>query len=403
MLKTQPRRILVLAPQPFYQDRGTPIALRHVLEALSLLGYEADVLTFPVGANVELPGIRLLRVKNRFGIRQVPIGFSVRKLILDLELAIALRRLLQRSASDYLGIHAVEESAFLAIILGQRHGLPVVYDMQSILTEQLRQRWLFRLPVVRRMLRFCERWLLNRAELVVCSAGLAHHVQRVAPKAKVREWWFPVAFGSKTADQVAALRRELRIAPGMPVVVYSGTFERYQGLPQLLHAIPLVRAELPGVVFVLVGRDGAAGEIVAREAEQRGLLGHGVHLLPRQPRAHIATFLALADVLVSPRNEGGNLPLKIYDYLAAGRPIVATDLPVHKPALSPERAVLVGVTPALIAQGIVSVLRDPARAASLARAAQAYAREHLGQEMFVRWIDALYRELGTYARDGASG
>src|SRR5688500_4447181 len=107
MVESQPRRILVLAPQPFYQDRGTPIALRHVLEALSLLEYEADVLTFPVGVDVALPGVRLLRLKNRFRIRHVPIGFSIRKLILDLELAIALRRLLQRSAADYMAIHAV--------------------------------------------------------------------------------------------------------------------------------------------------------------------------------------------------------------------------------------------------------------------------------------------------------
>lgn len=402
MIKPRSRRILILAPQPFYEDRGTPIALRHVLEALSKVGYQADVLTFPVGADVDIPGIRLLRLKNRFGIRHVPIGFSIRKLVLDLEMALALRRLLQRSASEYVGIHAVEEAAFLAVLFGRRHGLPVVYDMQSSLPEQLRQRWQFRSRPVQWLLRCCERWLLNRAKLVVCSAGLAQHVQQVTPQEKVREWWFPVGFGSD-GDEVAALRTELRIAPGTPVVVYSGTFETYQGISTLLQAIPSVRAEVPGVAFVLVGRDGTAGETVLREAHQRGLLGDGVHLVPRQPRAQIASFLALADVLVSPRCTGGNLPLKIYDYLAAGRPIVATDLPVHKPALSAERAVLVESTPATIAQGIVAVLRDPVRAASLGRTAQAYARQHLGQEMFVRWIDTLYHDLDGYARASAPG
>jgi glycosyltransferase involved in cell wall biosynthesis len=402
MFKPRPKRILVLAPQPFYEDRGTPIALRHVLEAISQLGYQADVLTFPVGADVDLPGIRLIRVKNRFSIRHVPIGFSLRKLFLDVEMAIALRRLLKQSASDYVGIHAVEEAAFLAVLLGRRYRLPVVYDMQSSLPEQLRQRWQFRSRPVQSVLRFCERWLLNQAKLVVCSAGLAHHVQRARPQETVREWWFPVGFGSD-GEEVAALRRELHIAPGTPVVVYSGTFETYQGLSTLLQAIPSVRAEVPGVAFVLVGRDGSAGDTLVREAHERGLLGNGVHLLPRQPRAQMGAFLALADVLVSPRCKGGNLPLKIYDYLAAGRPIVATDLPVHKPALSAERALLVGATPAQIAQGIVAVLRDPARAASLGSTAQAYARQNLGQEMFVRWIDGLYHELGTYARAGARG
>ena len=49
------RRVLVVAPQPFYQDRGTPIALRQVLQAGSELGYRMDLLTFPLGAEVPLP------------------------------------------------------------------------------------------------------------------------------------------------------------------------------------------------------------------------------------------------------------------------------------------------------------------------------------------------------------
>jgi glycosyltransferase involved in cell wall biosynthesis len=401
MLKPYARRVLVLAPQPFYQDRGTPIALLHVLSALSQRGIGADVLTFPGGVDVDLPGIRLLRVKNRFGFRHVPIGFSIRKLLLDVELALELRRLLRHSASEYIGIHALEESAFLAVLLGRRSGLPVVYDMQSSLPEQLQSRWQFRLPPIQQAMRACERWLLNRVQLVVCSAGLLNRVRSTAPSAKVREWWFPVRFGPNSPEVARALRQELKIPGSAPVVVYSGTFEAYQGLPDLLRAIPLVRQQVPGVVFVLVGRNGPSGDPVVQVANELGLLGNGVlHLVPRQPRASIAGYLAMADVLVSPRSACGNMPLKIYEYLASGRPIVATDLPVHRPALEPDRAVLVPPTPEQLATGIVSVLRDATGAATLARAAQAYAREHLGEDMFVRWIDALYRELSALARNG---
>ncbi len=68
------QRILVVAPQPFYGDRGTPIALRKVLEALSQLAYQVDVLTFPVGCSPEIPGVRYFRVANPLRIRAVPIG-----------------------------------------------------------------------------------------------------------------------------------------------------------------------------------------------------------------------------------------------------------------------------------------------------------------------------------------
>ena len=396
-------RILVLAPQPFYQDRGTPIALRHVLEAWSRLGYQADVLTFPVGADIDLPGIRIERLTNPFQIRQVPIGFSLRKVLLDVQMAAALRRRLKLRAADYVCIHAVEEAAFLGVYFGRRYGLPVIYDMQSSMPEQMRSRWPFRGPLVQGVLRWFERWLLERASLVLCSAGLAHHVQGSAPAAHVREWWFPVRNDDAPAEHVAALRRELQIPNDAPVVVYSGTFEPYQGLLNLLKAIPTVRTRVPGTVFILVGREGEAGEAVAREAGGLGLLGDGVHLLARQPRARMTTFLALADVLVSPRSEGTNLPLKIYDYLASGRAIVATDLPVHRPVLDKARAVLVGPTSHQLADGVAELLQDAPRRIRLAKQAQAYAQIHLGEESFVRWIGGLYGELAGNGHIAGNG
>ncbi len=127
--------ILLLAPQPFYEDRGTPIAVRQVLEALSDLGYPVDVVTYLVGRSLELRGVRYFRVANPCGIRHVPIGFSARKLLLDSFLIpAAWKRLRERS---YRAIHAVEEAAFPAVELGRRYGVPVVYDMQSCLPEQL--------------------------------------------------------------------------------------------------------------------------------------------------------------------------------------------------------------------------------------------------------------------------
>jgi glycosyltransferase involved in cell wall biosynthesis len=75
--------------------------------------------------------------------------------------------------------------------------------------------------------------------------------------------------------------------------------------------------------------------------------------------------MELADVLLSPRIEGANTPLKIYSYLTSGKPIVATDLPTHRQVLSPEIAKLVPADPAALAEGILEILTDPVRARSL--------------------------------------
>jgi glycosyltransferase involved in cell wall biosynthesis len=383
--------VLVVAPQPFYEDRGTPIAVCQLLQALSQLAYEIDLLTFPVGSTLEIPRVRYFRVANPFGVRQVPIGLSLAKLLLDVTLVTELTRRLS-SNDGYSCIHAVEEAAFPAVLLGRRFRIPVIYDMQSSLPEQLACHLAFRNPLAQKALRGLEGWLLRQADSVVSSSGLAERVRALAPTANLHEWQYAGALPAAHPQEAAELRAELGIAPERPVVLYSGTFETYQGLPELLAAIPRVCAEVPEATFVLVGANESGGTSVQRA--HAGLIRDGcLRVVKRQPRERIPRFLALADVLVSPRAWGDNLPLKVFDYLAAGKPIVATDIPAHRAVLSDERAVLTGLWSPDLARGIVRLLRDRELAARLARAGRDYAEEKLGWFSFVRSVGDLYREV----------
>ena len=383
---------MVVAPQPFYEDRGTPIAVGQAIEALGQLGYDVDVLTYPVGAPFDRPGVRLFRAANPLGIQRVPVGLSLRKLALDMTLLTALRGLLRRER--YACIHAVEEAAFPAVWFARRRAVPVIYDMQSSLPEQLLGHPSLG-PASRRVrgaLFAAERWLLRHADMVVSSSGLADRVRRLVPEARVREWRFSSAMPPITGESVEALRASLDIPAGAPVVLYSGTFEPYQGLDTLLDATGAVLDAVPDAVFVLVGKPG--GERGAGPAQIPDLVPPGsVRIVERQPREAMPRFLALADVLVSPRAYGGNLPLKIFDYLAAGRAIVATDIPTHRAVLTEELGVLVPPRAPALAQAIVGLLRDAPRRARLGAAARAYAEAHLGWMSFVRSVDDLYQEV----------
>src|SRR5487761_1844304 len=139
-------RILVVTPQPFYQDRGTPIALVNTCRALGQLGYEVDLLAFPIGQDTFIPSVKLHQCANPFGIRAVPIGFSVRKALLDLTLAHSFRHLLR--TRDYGAVHAVEEAAYLAAL--RRHKVLGTAPAQ-------------------RALGAFERFALRRASQIVCS------------------------------------------------------------------------------------------------------------------------------------------------------------------------------------------------------------------------------------------
>jgi glycosyltransferase involved in cell wall biosynthesis len=388
------RRVLIVAPQPFYEDRGTPIAVYNVLQALSQLHYQVDLVTFPVGQDLEIPGVSIFRTANPLGIRRVPIGFSLRKIALDATLVFTMWRRLR--SRRYACIHAVEEAAFPAAVLGRMYGVPVIYDMQSSLPEQLVKHPLFRAGFVQRVLRRCERWLLQRVDTVVSSAGLLTRVAADAPETIAREWHFPIHSLSPARGAVDAVRRDLAIPEGARIVLYTGTFEPYQGLPMLLDAIPQVLAEEPRAVFILVGDDGQHAAALREQARALGLNG-ALKLVGRKPREQMPTYLALADVLVSPRVYGDNLPLKVFDYLAAGRPIVATDMPAHRAVLDERLARLAAPSSDALAQSIIELLTHPARAAEIAESGRTYAMRHFGWQRFVDAVHSVYETVGRRA------
>lgn len=383
-------RILVVAPEPYYEDRGTPIAVRRVLEALSELGYAVDLLTYPVGRDAAPAGVTIHRCANPLGFRSVPVGVSFRKMVLDLSMAASMRRRL--AEARYACVHAVEEAAFLAVLLARPRGIPVVYDMQSSLPEQLAELPFLGNWVSQRILRACERWLVRRVDFIVSSTGLAYRVGELAPSASKAEWRYPYEPRHVATEELEVLRRRLDIPPDSPVILYTGNFAPYQGLDLLGASLPEVRSSHPDAVLVVVG---ASDTAEARELQARvGPEGaRALRVLERRPREELDPYYRLADVLVAPRTAGSNLPLKVLDYLAAGGAILATDIPAHRTVLDPSRSLLVPPDPQAVAGGLTRLLSDPELRENLGRNARSFAEEELGWSTFVEAIGRVYASV----------
>jgi glycosyltransferase involved in cell wall biosynthesis len=382
------RRVLVVAPQPFYEERGTPIAVRHLLTALSELDFEVDVLTYPVGASPAIPNVHYVRIANPLRIRKIPIGFSLRKLWLDALLLFALRRQLRKQRYEY--VHALEEAAYLAVLAARRRGVPIVYDMHSSIPEQLAEHAVLGKLPVRTLFRSIERRVTRSADRIVCSTGLAHHVRDLAPEADVREWRFPRRVQA-AADDPLGLRESLDIADGRKVILYAGNTEDYQGLSALVAAIPLVLVREPNAVFVIVGAEGASAQRVEQSLAS-AVPADAYRLLGRLPRDRALQYLRIADIAVSPRIRGDNIPLKIFDYLCAGRAIVATSIPAHHAILDSETAKLVEPTSQALGQALADLLENPAETERLKRAALTYAEKYLTWNSFLQSVKDLYTD-----------
>jgi glycosyltransferase involved in cell wall biosynthesis len=381
---------LVIAPQPFYQDRGTPIALRHVLEALSELGHSVDILTYPLGRDIDLPRMRYHRLPNPLRFRSIPIGFSLKKLVLDFVLAFHMKRLMREHR--YAFVYAVEEAAFIAAILCP-DDVVLIYDMQSSIPEQLGGRRGFRSGPLRAALRLVERTTLRRAHYVAASAGLSKHAQSVSPTVLVSEWRFPdqVAMVPPCSDRLLAdaLRGELAVPDDARLVVYGGNFSDGQGVPILLQSSARVVDAIPQAVFVLAGAVDDK-EVLATESSLPPAIRDNVRVLIRQPRDKVRRLFEIADLLISPRTRGSNAPIKIFDYMASGRPIVATDIAAHRAILSDTRALLVEPTAEALAEGILHLMANPDCGERLAAAALQDASGPNAKGQFVCQVDQIF-------------
>ena len=80
-------RILMIAPEPFFEPRGTPFSEYHRIRALVDLGHEVDLVTYPFGQDVVMPGLRIVRAPRPPFVSRVKIGPSFAKLPLDALLA----------------------------------------------------------------------------------------------------------------------------------------------------------------------------------------------------------------------------------------------------------------------------------------------------------------------------
>lgn len=374
------RRLLIVSPQPFFQERGTPIAIRYVIDALLELGWSVDLVTYPLGRTIDRDGLRYFRGGNPLRFEWVPIGLSLRKIVLDLAMLPTLRRRLR--TTTYELIHAVEEGALLVQLLRADVDAPVLYDMQSSLPEQLATVPGLGNRLAQRVLRRIERWMIERSAAVVASRGLA---SRVTTR-PVTEWYFPSTRVKIPADRTAARRADLGLAPDDPTVVYTGSLAPYQGVARLVGAVPVVLERFGNARFVIVGGSAAESAALRKQAE-RLCVAEACVFLTRQPESVVEECVALADVVVSPREFGDNLPLKIFNYIAAGRPIVATDIPCHRTVLDERVAVLTPVTEAGLAAGICSVLENTDEAMSRAEAAHALAGDQLSWMGFVKRVD----------------
>lgn len=364
-------RALVVAPHPFFTPRGTPFSVYYRTLVTAQLGVEVDLLTYGEGQDVAIPGVRLVRIPRIPFTRNVPVGPSAKKLILDCFMAVWTLWLLLRHKYDF--VHAHEESVFFCRWYKPLFGFKLVYDMHSSLPQQLSNFKFTKSRVPVRIFEWLETAALRAATAVITICpDLAETVT-----SRVKDPASHFLIENSIFDDVALLATDpphsveqavMASLPNAPLVVYTGTFEAYQGIDLLIDAFAKVREKRADASLVLAGGTPTQVAQYRAHAEAKGLNGSCI-FTGRVQQATARCLNRRAAVLTSPRVLGTNTPLKIYEQLASGKPLVATRIHSHTQVLDDDVCFLVEPTPDAMAEGILGALNDCQRTEAVTRRA----------------------------------
>lgn len=310
-------RIAMVAACPFPAPRGSQVLIRDLAEALAARGHAVHVVTYPHGESLSpLRGIRVHRVRSRGGRRGARPGW--RKAALDVALARLLHRVVKEERIDVVHAHNYE-APVVGYAVRALAGVPVVYHAHNVMADELPyvlgRRWLH--ASAARAGRVLDAQVPRRADFCVAlTPEVAAHL---------------VAQGVRP-DRVAVVPPAVT-APGAPgpepaagpfTITYAGNCDRYQDLDVLWEAVELLRRERPAVAVRLVTHDAAwhraAGAGLGR------LLTEGVAaVVVARGFAAVRREMARAHVLVCPRRSWSGFPIKLVNYMLAGRPVVCAE------------------------------------------------------------------------------
>jgi len=322
----------MLAPTPFFADRGCHVRILEEARAVLPLGVELRLVTYHIGRDV--PGLMVERIPAVPWYGKLEAGPSWHKPYLDLLLLFKALRVARKFRPQLIHAH-IHEGAFIGALLKKLLRLPLLFDCQGSLTAEITDHGFVRPGgLLQKCFALLERWINLSCDFIVTSAGPT--VELLVQGGVARERVCTLMDGVDTdvfaplpRNEVQALRVRLGLPTDRPIVSYLGLLNSYQGVDLLLEAAALLKAQGAKLHFLVMGfPEGGYRE----KAESLGIADM-VSFTGRVPYDQASLYLGAGDLAVSPKISLTEANGKLFNYIACGLPVVVFDTPVNREIL----------------------------------------------------------------------
>ncbi len=418
-MKNENLKIAMVAACPFPAGHGTPAGIRETAAAIAEKGHEVHIVTYHFGevgvcrrqthSNIRQThsNAEIHRIPDFGFSKQIVVGPTAEKPVLDLLMVLTLCRVIRREKIDIIHAHNYEGAVigFLAKLIT---GKPLIYNAVNTMRDELTAYDFFRPRIVGTVLAMAsDYWVPRMADRIITishdlSAFL--YARGIRPE---RIHTIPLGIDMKPfggcgvrgagsgvrGQRCCSTPNPAPRAPN-PVVIYTGILDSFQRIDYLLKAMKIVVGEIADARLLIasniVNERGLADcHAMIREL---GLDEHVEIVIPKS-FAEIPVLLASADVAVISRPDCPGFPVKLLNYMAAGKAIV-----VFKGSAKGLRHLNTGYLAEdhdweELAKGVIMLLKDRELAEKLGNNARQRVRDNFSWTIISEKIERVYEEV----------
>lgn len=381
----------MIAPTPFFADRGCHVHVAEQAWALRRRGHDVLVATYGIGR--DLPHIRTARTWKFPWYKRESIGPSWHKFYVDIFLLFTVLRAAWKFQPDVLHAH-LHEGCLLGWFTRLFFGIPLVFDCQGSLTGELiaHNFPLVGSPWMQTAWYRLERWIDRQADVILAQSTEMERELRQRfkiSKHKIHMAYDGVnTFTFKPRQYDRALARRLNIPSGKKIIVYLGGLTPHKGADILLKAFQEVRAKIPDSFLLLMGYPNED-----RYRHQAQLLGlnQDICITGRVPYENAPQYLSLGHIAVAPKRTQTEANGKIYNYMAAGLPTIAFDTVVNRNILGELGAYVSDSSDApALAEAMIKLLQSENLRQQLSERGRRHAVQHYSWDNVAKRIEDAY-------------
>lgn len=318
------KKILMIAPTPFFFDRGCHIRVLNSYLRLKDEGKEVLLLTYPLGRDIK--DINTKRTINIPTYKDISPGFNIHKPFLDFLLLVKTFRELISNNYDAIYAH-LHEGTLIGLLTKPFFKKPIIFDAQGSLTGELvNNQTIKKNSFIYKILFKIEKFITNKADYIITSTeGLKDFMENnFSPKNKIK---VIKDLPNKQLFNPNVKPAKLDLPKDKKIVVYLGGLQKSKGIHYLLQAIPHCLNEFH---FLIMGYPVERVKKIIKKLK----IENRVTLTGRIPYEKAPSYLKLGDVAVSPKTlESGEANAKLYNYLATGLKVVCWDTPENRKIL----------------------------------------------------------------------